>query len=291
MGLSQLHLKYTPGAMQVIPSRYAGCIKSVMTISIKTRRIHRRFRPKMGLENNGKPYNREVLNGAQRTKINTRDDRDFYSFPRFVQHSDPLFRNQVTALYRKLIPEGGTVLDICSSWTSHLPKDIEYSLVVGHGLNAQELQRNARLDRFFVRDLNKYPDSWALNDNAFDAVLCCCSIQYMQQPEKVFAEVCRVLKPGGIFCLTFTDRMFYEKAISAWRDASNYARIQLVKQYFLSVPFFDEPQAIQEIVEEEESSIAKFQKIWLDLNRLFMGQAPGTDPFFAVYARKVGSRE
>ena len=34
---------------------------------------------------------------------------------------------QVTQLYRERIPAGGAVLDLCSSWVSHLPRDVKYS--------------------------------------------------------------------------------------------------------------------------------------------------------------------
>lgn len=68
---------------------------------------------------------------------------------------------------------GGDVLDLMSSWVSHLPADVRYNRVVGHGMNAAELARNPRLDTFFVRDLNKYPDGWSAADQSFDAVLCC----------------------------------------------------------------------------------------------------------------------
>lgn len=84
---------------------------------------------------------------------------------------------QVTELYRNLIPPGGTVLDLCSSWVSHLPPEVSYERVVGHGMSAAELARNPRLDSFFVRNLNTDPDGWAAADNSFDAVTCCVSIQ------------------------------------------------------------------------------------------------------------------
>ncbi|GIL54349.1 hypothetical protein Vafri_9917 [Volvox africanus] len=93
--------------------------------------------------------------------------------PRFVKHVDVDFLDQVTELYRQRIPEGGAVLDLCGSWVSHLPAEVYYSKVVGHGMNAAELARNPRLEAFFVRDLNREPDGWPLVDQSLDAVLCC----------------------------------------------------------------------------------------------------------------------
>lgn len=94
---------------------------------------------------------------------------------------------------------------------SHLPNERRYARVVGHGMNAAELARNPRLDEWFVRDLNKEPSGWAAPDGSFDAVLCTAGLQYLQQPEAVLAEVRRVLKPGGIVIIAFSNRMFYEK--------------------------------------------------------------------------------
>lgn len=104
-----------------------------------------------------------------------------------------------------------------------------------HLLRVLQLRRNKRLDRFFIRDLNKEPSGWAEKDSTFDAVICCVSVQYMQQPECVFAEIQRVLKPGGVCIITFSSRLFYSKAIQGWRDNSAFGRISLVKQYFQCV--------------------------------------------------------
>ncbi len=95
-----------------------------------------------------------------------------------------------------------------------------------------QMKRNRQLNRFFIRDFNKDPSNWAEKVNTFDAVVCCVSVQYMQQPERVFAEIHRVLKPGGVCIMTFSSRLFYSKAIQGWRDNSAYGRVSLVKQYF-----------------------------------------------------------
>lgn len=94
-------------------------------------------------------------------------------FPRLVKHVDDNFLAQVTETYRQRIPAGGVVLDLCSSWVSHLPTDVQYSRVIGHGMNAIELAKNKQLSEFFVRNLNKEPTGWALSDQSCDAVVCC----------------------------------------------------------------------------------------------------------------------
>ncbi|GLI61477.1 hypothetical protein VaNZ11_003874 [Volvox africanus] len=244
---------------------------------------------------------REVLTRPERVKLDTGDDSAFYDMPRFVKHVDADFLDQVTELYRQRIPEGGAVLDLCSSWVSHLPAEMYYTKVLGHGMNAAELARNQRFEAYFVRDLNQEPDGWPLADQGLDAVVCCVSVQYLQQPERVFAEIYRVLKPGGVCIVTFSNRMFYTKlalqAIAAWRDASGFARCQLVRQYFQAVSGFTAPEvltAVNRPADQQQQGRAGgggFLKGLLDspLARLF--RRSSSDPFYAVVAYRNFRRE
>jgi SAM-dependent methyltransferase len=151
---------------------------------------------------------------------------------------------------------------MCSSWVSHLPAEVEYAEVVGHGMNVEELGKNRRLDRFFVRNLNESP-GFSAEDKQFDAVLCCVSVQYLQRPEEVFAEVYRVLKPGGVFIVSFSNRMFYEKAISAWRDGSGFSRAGLVKEYFQCVEGFTKAEVVTEVgVAPDDSIVGKVRQFF-----------------------------
>ena len=86
-------------------------------------------------------------------KMDPSPDAEFYAFPRFVTHIDEGAIAAVTQIYRERLPPGGAVLDLMSSWVSHLPDEIAYAPVVGHGMNAEELAANPRLSRWFVQDL------------------------------------------------------------------------------------------------------------------------------------------
>ncbi|XP_034707625.1 uncharacterized protein LOC117930926 [Vitis riparia] len=225
---------------------------------------------------------RLVLTQEGRTKFNAYPDREFYAYPRFVTHVDSGFISTLTDLYRERLSPGSEILDLMSSWVSHLPKEIEYKRVVGHGLNAQELAKNPRLDYFFVKDLNQ--DQKLESDSCnFDAVLCTVSVQYLQYPEKVFAEVFRVLRPGGVFIVSFSNRLFYEKAISAWRDGTAYSRVQLVVQYFQCVEGFTQPETIRKLPATNGAQEDKGPLSWI--TRL-LGFLSGSDPFYAVIAYK-----
>lgn len=213
-----------------------------------------------------------LLNSTQRQKLDVSNDRDFYDTPRFVTHVDPEFIDRLTTLYReRLLPET-RIFDMMSSWVSHLPDEMKFEYIQGHGLNQQELAKNPRFDSYFVQNLNqelKLP----LEDESFDAVLNTVSVQYLQYPEAIFAEVYRILKPNGIAIFSFSNRMFYNKAIAAWRDGSETDRVELVKGYFKSVSGFSTPEAIVQVSQVPE------------LLR-WMG-AGGGDPFYAVTARKI----
>lgn len=211
------------------------------------------------------------LKPGQRIKLDDTDDTLFYSDPRFVTHVDEGFIQQLTDLYRDRLKPNSRIFDMMSSWVSHLPDDMEFVHVEGHGLNAEELARNSRLDHYFVQNLNKNPQL-PLPDQDFDAVLNTVSVQYLQYPEAVFAEIYRILKPGGVAIISFSNRMFYQKAIQAWRDGSEDNRVELVKSYFRATPGFSEP----EVIARQSAAPNLFQ--WLGV--------PGGDPFYAVIASR-----
>jgi SAM-dependent methyltransferase len=213
-----------------------------------------------------------MLSPEQRSKIDRAEDSFFYAFPRFVTHVDRYFLARLTRLYQERLQPQSRILDMMSSWVSHLPAEMEFDHVEGHGLNEEELAKNPRLDRYFVQDLNQNP-KFPLPDNDFDAVLNCVSVQYLQYPEAVFSEIHRVLKPGGIAIISFSNRMFYQKAIALWRDGTEASRIDLVKNYFQSVSGFSEPEIV-----------AHRSELGGLLQMLGMGGAG--DPFYAAIAAK-----
>ncbi|NEO59516.1 MAG: class I SAM-dependent methyltransferase, partial [Moorea sp. SIO4G2] len=184
-----------------------------------------------------------IYQRLQRSKLDESDDALFYSFPRFVTHVDEGFIDQLVNLYRERLQPNTRILDLMSSWVSHLPEDMEFAHVEGHGMNGEELVKNPRLNHYFIQDLNQN-QQLPLPDQDFDAVLIAVSVQYLQYPEKVFAEIHRVLKPGGIAIVSFSNRMFFQKAIQSWRDGSEQSRVELVKTYYQSIPGFSSPEVV-----------------------------------------------
>jgi SAM-dependent methyltransferase len=203
----------------------------------------------------------DVLDAAERRKVDPGDDARFYDQPRFVVHVDDGFVERLRSLYADLLSPGDRVFDAMSAWTSHLP-GTAFDRVVGHGMNAAELEANDRLDEWFVRNLNE-DQRLPLETGAFDAVLCAVSVQYLQYPGAVFAEFGRVLAPGGVVVVSFSNRMFPTKAVRAWREATMDGRADLVAEYVRAAGVFEEPELVTD--------------------------RPERDPFYAVVARRDGT--
>ena len=150
-------------------------------------------------------------------RVDEAPDADFYAEPRFVVHIDPETIAALTGVYREELEPGSKLLDLMSSWVSHLPPEVAYAQVVGLGMNAAELAANPRLDTRLVQDLNAAPILPCV-DASFDAVLCAVSVQYLTRPVEVFRECARVLRPGGKLVIATSHRLFPTKAIAAWRS-------------------------------------------------------------------------
>lgn len=165
------------------------------------------------------------------------DDADFYAPPRFVTHIDDGAVAAVGALYAEL-GVTGRVLDLMSSWVSHLPAPPEELVVLG--MNDAELAANPMATDRVVQDLNVEP-RLPFSDGRFDAVLCCVSVDYLVRPVSVLAEARRVLAPGGVVALTFSNRCFPTKAVRGWLETDDEGRGEVVADY-LRRAGFDDPR-------------------------------------------------
>ncbi len=162
-------------------------------------------------------------------RLDERPDALFYEQPRETAHIDDAARAAAERWYAELLPRDGHVLDLMASFDSHLTEP--YASVTGLGLNDRELERNPKVTRSVVYDLNRN-EALPFADASFDGAVCTVSVQYMTRPTDTFREVARSLKPGAPFVVTFSTRMFPTKAVLAWRASDDAAHFRLVKSYF-----------------------------------------------------------
>lgn len=189
------------------------------------------------------------------------DDREFYAFPRFVTHIDDAAIDSVGRLYEEL-GIGGRVLDLMSSWVSQFrtaPAEL-----VGVGMNPSELRANPVLTESWVQDLNRDP-VLPLPDGSVDHAVCCVSVDYLTRPVEVFRDVGRVLRPGGLFVVTFSDRVFPTKAIRGWLATDDAGHVEIVRTYFASSGAFADPSG-----------------------QLRTPPGAACDPLYAVWAQREG---
>jgi hypothetical protein len=186
--------------------------------------------PGMQVRSNGSPT--DFFSDNPFIRSDEQDDRLFYEKPRLVAHVDGQAIETISALYGTILKPGMRVLDLMSSWRSHVPESIQLKSLVGLGLNKQEMGKNPQLTHHVLHDLNMDP-RLPFDDQAFDAVICSVSVEYMTRPFEVFRDVARILKPEGTVVHTFSNRWFPPKAIRLWQELSEFERMGLVLEYFL----------------------------------------------------------
>ena len=170
-------------------------------------------------------------------------DSLFYIQPRFVQHIDDATISALTNYYAEILFAGADVLDLMSSWVSHLPAAPELGRVAGLGLNEAELASNPRLTERLVHDLNGDP-ILPYESRSFDFVFIAVSIQYLVRPLEAFVEIARTLRPGGQIVVSMSHRCFPTKAIRAFHVLSAGERVQLVADYMVRARGFAAPEHI-----------------------------------------------
>jgi SAM-dependent methyltransferase len=204
-------------------------------------------------------------------KADESDDALFYREPRMVVHVDDNFIATLGKFFKENLPPDAAILDLMSSYKTHLPADYRAQRVVGLGMNAAEMQANRQLNEHVVQNLNLNAQL-PFKDGEFDAVLNTVSIQYLQRPVEVLREVGRVLKPGGLHVVSFSNRMFPTKAVQIWRELDEPGRVVLVEQYFEQSGMF-EPAEI-------------FQQVSPPSGNWWSGLFNSKDPVYIVYARR-----
>jgi FKBP-type peptidyl-prolyl cis-trans isomerase 2 len=201
-------------------------------------------------------------------------DHNFYAKPRLVQHLDDMAIDVVRQIYARFLRKGMRVLDLMSSWQSHLPDDFELRQLSGLGLNATEMEKNPRLSDHIVHDLNQTP-RLPYADASYDLVVCTVSVEYLVRPFEVFSEVARVLRPGGVFATVFSNRWFPTKAVRIWFELHEFERMGLVLEYFRNAHLFNDlhSYSIRGLTRPSDDK--------------YIGQTPYSDPIYAVWGSRA----
>jgi SAM-dependent methyltransferase len=207
-------------------------------------------------------------------RTDDRPDAGFYLQPRFVSHLDPRARETISRLYGRLLRPGMLILDLMSSWQSHLPAALEPLEVVGLGLNEAELRQNPQLTGHLIHDLNREP-AIPLAAASFEAVICTVSVEYLIRPLEVFAAIKRLLKPDGLFILTFSNRWFPPKVVQIWTELLDFERLGLVLEYFFRTGGF------YDLATYSSRGWPRPQ------DDKYFPQVRFSDPVFAVWGRKA----
>jgi len=209
------------------------------------------------------------------SRLDNEDDDIFYSKERMVPHLDSLALETVDTLIENLVVEDDPViLDLMASWDSHIPRRLQSCRITGLGMNENELKKNPVLSDYVIHDLNR-DCRLPFPDNCYDVVLNTVSVDYMTDPVAVFSDVGRILKPGGLFLVIFSNRMFPEKAVKIWRESREEERIRLVESFFKATEAFTKTELFISRGRPRPGSDK------------YAGYGVPSDPIYAVYAEKI----
>lgn len=228
--------------------------------------------PGMQVRYEGVPTDFEIDNPESFKREDESDDRLFYKEPRITTHIDSKAHENLLELYKKILPQKGKILDLMSSYQSHIPENSDIE-VTGLGLNEEEMKQNRRLKSFIIHDLNNN-HHLPFHDEEFDAVVCDLSIEYVTKPTELLGEINRILKKDGILTISFSNRYFPPKVIKLWIDLHDFERMGYVLELLLRNEGFKNFKTY---------SIRGFRRPYDDK---YFGCSLFSDPLYVVYAQK-----
>ena len=222
-----------------------------------------------GLQTSRADMDTDFFSGNPFARLDSREDLQFYNEPRLVHHVDAIARRQISELYARFLKPGMKVLDLMSSWNSHIPDGIDALTITGLGMNREELATNERLSELVIHDLNQNP-ALPFNDTEFDAAICTVSVEYLTQPIDVFDNVARVLKAKAPFIVTFSERWFPPKVIKLWMELHPFERMGLVVEYYRKAGKFEDihTESLRGLFRPEDDK--------------YIRMTPFSDPVYAV---------
>ncbi len=209
--------------------------------------------------------------GNGMSRMDERHDQIFYAKPRLIQHLDARALESVTALYRRLITKHAKVLDLMAGYDSHL-QDVSPQNLHVLGMNTEELAANGAANDRVIQDLNATP-ALTYGTDSLDAVVCTASIEYLTRPQEIIAETLRILRPGGLLVIAFSNRWFPTKAIRIWSELHEFERVGMITQWLQQAGF---------------AGLHTFSSVgWpRPINDPYAGKTPYSDPIYAAWGFK-----
>ncbi|WP_455209881.1 class I SAM-dependent methyltransferase [Kaarinaea lacus] len=212
----------------------------------------------------------EFITDDSFVRKDSQSDSQFYQQPRFVAHLDETALTQFCIFYRRFVRPGMKILDLMSSWKSHIPEDIDNLHITGLGMNQEEMQQNKQLQDYVVFDLNQ-STQLPFAEHDFDLAVCTVSVEYLINPVGIFEQIARVLKPGALFAVTFSERWFPPKVIQLWTLLHPFERMALVLDYFRR------SKAYKRLATESLRGLPR------PTNDKYATMLPNSDPLYAVW--------
>jgi SAM-dependent methyltransferase len=206
-------------------------------------------------------------------RTNEDEDHMFYTKPRLVTHIDDKATSIIKGIYSEILKRGAKVLDLMSSWRSHVPQNLKLASIIGLGLNREEMLQNPQLTDLVIHDLNREP-LLPFSNNEFDAVICTVSVEYLIHPFEIFDDIARILKTDGYFIVTFSNRWFPPKVIKIWTELHDFERMGLVLEYFLQTGFY------------KNLNTLSMRGLPRDEDDRYYPESPYADPVYAVWGQK-----
>ena len=216
--------------------------------------------------------------GRNFARLDESPDRRFYDEPKFVEHIDKEAVALLTEFNTRIVGQSTDILDVCASHVSHVNVNKSASLrnAVGVGMNEKELSVNPLLTSSIVIDLNENPTLPTPilkgGDRRFDVALLQLSVDYLINPVEVLNSIASNLRPGGTLAISFSDRLFLDKAVGIWSGQDDFTHILTVCGYFAM----------------SETETKKWNMSTLKPYVLSEGKGGKKDPLFAVTCQTKG---
>lgn len=142
------------------------------------------------------------------SNLDDREKRQIEYKTKYKEQNEAWDETQVylSKKYKELVPNNAVVLDAGCGHGNYVIDENRKTIswAVGVDLSEEFTNKNVCLDQVVHADLEQLP----FKDGEFDVVLSLWVLEHIENPDKVFGELHRVLKPGGLFMFCAPNKFF-----------------------------------------------------------------------------------